>query len=224
MPRLTRSWSTSIPSTTASTSSPFLRSSEGWRTFLVHERSEMCTRPSIPGSISTNTPKSVIDLTLPLIVLPTGWRSASASHGFGSICLSPSEILRLASSTPSTWTSTVSPTFTSFDECAVVGDAHHLAGEARSDRITLGGTRPRVGHDLLHPERDAFARRVVFEHDHLDLVTDLDRFGGMLEAAPRHVGDMQQAVDSAKVDEGAVVSDVLDGAFEDHALFEHLES
>src|SRR5216684_1580604 len=113
--------------------------------------------------------------------------------------------------------------FFQLDECAVVGDAHHLAGEARSDRITLGGTRPRVGHDLLHPERDAFARRVVFEHDHLDLVTDLDRFGGMLEAAPRHVGDMQQAVDSAKVDEGAVVSDVLDGAFEDHALFEHLE-
>ena len=27
----------------------------------------------MPGSISTNTPKSVIDLTLPLIVLPTGW-------------------------------------------------------------------------------------------------------------------------------------------------------
>ena len=34
---------------------------------------------------------------------------------------------------------------------------------------------------------------------------------------------MQQAVDSAEVDERAVVGNILHGAFEDHALFEHLE-
>src|SRR5208282_2167109 len=34
---------------------------------------------------------------------------------------------------------------------------------------------------------------------------------------------MEQAVDSAEVDECAVVGDVLDGAFEDYAFFQHLE-
>src|SRR5579885_2991599 len=34
---------------------------------------------------------------------------------------------------------------------------------------------------------------------------------------------MEQAVDSAEIDKGAVVRDVLDGAFEDHALLEDLE-
>ena len=34
---------------------------------------------------------------------------------------------------------------------------------------------------------------------------------------------MQQPVDSAEIDERAVVGNILHGAFEDHALFEHLE-
>ncbi len=45
----------------------------------------------------------------------------------------------------------------------------------------------------------------------------------MLQAAPRHVGDVQQSVEPAEIDESAVVGDVLHHALEDHALFEHLE-
>src|ERR1700677_107721 len=45
----------------------------------------------------------------------------------------------------------------------------------------------------------------------------------MLQAAPGHIRDMQQAVDTAKVNERTVVGNILDRAFEDHALFEHLE-
>ena len=45
----------------------------------------------------------------------------------------------------------------------------------------------------------------------------------MVDAAPGHVGDVQQAVDAAEVHEGAVLGDVLDDAVEDLALFERLE-
>src|SRR6266851_874915 len=45
----------------------------------------------------------------------------------------------------------------------------------------------------------------------------------MADAAPRHVRDVQQAVDAAQIDERAVVGDVLDDAFEDLALGERLE-
>ena len=44
----------------------------------------------------------------------------------------------------------------------------------------------------------------------------------MVDAAPCHVGDMQQAVDAAEVDERTVVGDVLDDAFDDLAFFEVL--
>jgi hypothetical protein len=43
-------------STTARTVSPFLSISFGCVTFLVHDMSETWSRPSMPGSISTNAP------------------------------------------------------------------------------------------------------------------------------------------------------------------------
>src|SRR3954464_14391031 len=45
----------------------------------------------------------------------------------------------------------------------------------------------------------------------------------MTDAAPRHVRDVQQAVDAAEIDERAVVGDVLDDALEDLAFGERLE-
>ena len=45
----------------------------------------------------------------------------------------------------------------------------------------------------------------------------------MLDAAPRQIGDVQQAVDPAQVDERAVVGDVLDDALDDRAFLQRLE-
>jgi hypothetical protein len=42
----------------------------------------------------------------------------------------------------------------------------------------------------------------------------------VLDATPRQVGDVQQAVDAAEVDERAVVGDVLDDALDDGAFLE----
>ena len=109
------------------------------------------------------------------------------------------------------------------DERAVVGEAHDLAAHARADRIAVHHVRPRIGDELLVAERDALGRRVVLEHDHVDLVVDLEELGRMADAAPRHVGDVQQAVDAAEIDERAVVGDVLDDALEHLALGERLE-
>ncbi len=75
----------------------------------------------------------------------------------------------------------------------------------------------------LWPERDALGRRIVLEHDHVDLVVHLEQLGRMADAAPRHVGDVQQAVDAAQIDERAVVGDVLDDALEHLAFGEGLE-
>ena len=109
------------------------------------------------------------------------------------------------------------------DERAVVGQADDLPAHARADRIALHHVRPRVGDQLLVAERHPLGRRVVLEHDHVDLVVDLEQLGRMPDAAPRHVGDVEEAVDTAEVDERAVVGDVLDDALEHLALGEGLE-
>src|SRR5262245_54076645 len=109
------------------------------------------------------------------------------------------------------------------DECPVVGDALHLAVHAGADGQALGDRAPRVRHDLLHAERHPLALRVVLEDDDLHVVADVDHLGRMTDARPRHVGDVEQAIDAAEVDEGAVVGDVLHRALEDDSLLEHLE-
>src|SRR3954469_18947920 len=109
------------------------------------------------------------------------------------------------------------------DERAVVGQADDLAAHPRADRVALHHVRPRVGDQLLVAERDALGRRVVLQDDDVDLVVDLEQLGRMSDAAPRHVGDVEQAVDAAQVDERAVVGDVLDHALEDLALGEDVE-
>ena len=56
MPSEIFSSASSTLSTTASMVSPMLTILDGWRTLRVQLISEMWTRPSMPGSISTNAP------------------------------------------------------------------------------------------------------------------------------------------------------------------------
>src|SRR6185295_8434243 len=70
---------------------------------------------------------------------------------------------------------------------------------------------------------DALGGRVVLEDDDVDLVVDLEELRRVADAAPRHVGDVQQPVDAAEIDERAVIGDVLDDTLEDLALGQRLE-
>ncbi len=56
MPRAMRFFSLSTESTTHWTLSPFFTTSDGCVTFLVQLMSVMCSRPSMPSSISTKAP------------------------------------------------------------------------------------------------------------------------------------------------------------------------
>src|SRR3989338_6360296 len=109
------------------------------------------------------------------------------------------------------------------DEGAVVGEAHDPAARARAGRVRLLHALPRVGGLLLVAQGHPPGLAVEVQHDDLDLVPDLEDLRRVADAAPAHVGHVQEAVDAAEGDEGAVVGDVLHGAREDHALGEHLE-
>jgi hypothetical protein len=61
----------------------FFNSSDGCLIFLLQCRSEICTSPSMPSSMPTKIPNSVMFLTGPLTTLPTGYFSLAASQGLG---------------------------------------------------------------------------------------------------------------------------------------------
>src|SRR5687768_1743038 len=113
--------------------------------------------------------------------------------------------------------------FFDLDEAAVVGNVRDLAEQARAGRIAAADLLPRVVAELLDAQRHALALAIELEDAHVDLVADVDHFRRMLDALPRHVGDVQQAVDAAEVDERAVVGEVLDRALDDRAFLQLLE-
>jgi hypothetical protein len=109
-----------------------------------------------------------------------------------------------------------------FDEGAVVGDVGDAALEAGADRIFGLDALPRVVEQLLHAERDAVGLVVDLDDLDLHLLADVEHLGGMIDASPGDIGDMQKSVDAAEIDEGAVIGDVLDHAVDDLTLFEVL--
>src|SRR5690606_36793320 len=76
---------------------------------------------------------------------------------------------------------------------------------------------------LLHAERDTMGFLVDADDLHLDRLADGEDFRRMVDAAPCHVGHVQQTVDAAEVDERTVIGDVLDDAFNDLTFFKVLD-
>src|SRR5690606_14436801 len=113
--------------------------------------------------------------------------------------------------------------FLDLDEAAVVGDVRHAAEDARTGRVAPRKILPRIRAELLEAERHAIALAVEFQHLDLELLADRHDLGRMLDALPRHVRDVQQAVDAAEIDEGAVVREVLHDALQDCAFLEVLQ-
>ena len=107
-----------------------------------------------------------------------------------------------------------------FDEGAVVGDVGHAAAMDRADRELLGDGIPRIGLKLLHAEADAVG--FLVDLDDLDLhgLADRQDLGGVVDAPPGHVGDVQQAIDAAQVHERTIFGDVLDHALDGLALMQ----
>ena len=75
----------------------------------------------------------------------------------------------------------------------------------------------------LRPRQTRLRSRSNLQHADLELFADVDDFGRMAHALPGHVGDVQQAVDAAEVDERAVIGQVLDDALDDRAFLQALE-
>ena len=102
-----------------------------------------------------------------------------------------------------------------FHKYAVVHDPDDFALDLSAGGIFLGRSHPGIGHQLLQSERYALLFLVKLQDNDVEFLVRLHHIGRMLHAAPTHVGQVQQAVDSAEVDERAVLSHVFDVAVHD---------
>src|SRR5690606_19049794 len=108
------------------------------------------------------------------------------------------------------------------DERTVIGDVRDGTGDLLADRVLGRNAIPRIRLELLHAERDTVGFLVDADDLYLDRLANGQDFRRMVDAAPGHVGDVQQAVNAAEVNERTVIGDVLDDAVDNLAFFEVL--
>ena len=109
------------------------------------------------------------------------------------------------------------------DERPIFGDVGDGTRKLRTDRILDAGAFPRIAFELLHAQRDALRILVDTDDLHLDGFADADRFARVVDALVADVGDVQQAVDAAQVNERTIIGDVLDDAVDDLAFGQRLD-
>ena len=110
-----------------------------------------------------------------------------------------------------------------FDERSEIGDARNLAGHASAGFQLRDGLRPGVGRKLLQSQRDLMRVAIDLENLDVDHVTGRDHVGGFHAARVRHVGNVQQTIDSAQIDESAELHEAANCAAHHHAFFDALE-
>ena len=113
--------------------------------------------------------------------------------------------------------------FFELNKCAVINQADNAAEGADAGRITLCSMFPGIRCELFVTEGNALVLRRELEDLDLDLVADLDDFVRMIDAAPAHVGDVEEAIDAAEVNECTVLGDVLDDTVKNRAFMQLLE-
>ncbi len=108
--------------------------------------------------------------------------------------------------------------------CAEGFDLGDAAGDLRADGVLGGGVEPGIDATrLVEREADLAGLAVELGDLHIQHVADLDDVAGFDAAAEGHLGDVEQSIDAAEIDEGAVVHDVADDAAADLPFGEFLE-
>ena len=99
-----------------------------------------------------------------------------------------------------------------FDERAVRKELCDLTLDLLADRVFALDVFPRVVGHLLEAERYALFLAVHVEDDDIHGLADVKQLGRMVDAAPRHIGDMKESVHALEIHERTEVGEVLDRA------------
>lgn len=99
-----------------------------------------------------------------------------------------------------------------FDKRTVGQKLGDAALDVVADRVFPLDVFPWILGHLLEAEGNTLFFLVHVQNDDIDGLADVEEFGRVIDAAPRHVGDVEKSVHALEIDEGTEVGDVLDRA------------
>jgi hypothetical protein len=91
------------------------------------------------------------------------------------------------------------------DKCTIFGDVRDAARKLGADRILGSGAFPRIAFQLLHAKADALGVAIDADDLNADGIADVDHLVGVVDALVAEVGDVQQAIDAAQVNERTII-------------------
>ena len=104
---------------------------------------------------------------------------------------------------------------------AIICDVCDLAFQTRSNSIFGFNTFPRIRPELFHAKRNTLGFRIDLDDLNVHRLANFNNLAWVVDPFPAHISDVEQAINAAKVNERAIIGDVLDDAFADGA-FSHL--
>src|SRR5580765_2200954 len=110
-----------------------------------------------------------------------------------------------------------------FDKGPVIGDAGDFSRDARVRRKSFFDRLPGIGQELFVAQGNSLAAAVKPEHFYLHGVADFEKLARILQAAPRHIGDVQQSIETAQINERTIVGKILNLSFDDDVFFDLIE-
>ena len=96
-----------------------------------------------------------------------------------------------------------------FHESAVICDRYNFASHSAADGIPFFDILPRIRCKLLQAERNSTLALIKIKNLDFDFLAKMGNFGRMIYTSRGHVGDMQQAIHPAKIDEYAKIGNIL---------------
>ena len=99
--------------------------------------------------------------------------------------------------------------FFDLSEAAIVGEVGDRCHNPSTLGITTHDICPRIITQLLHTKADAIFFAVELQNTYVDFVAYVDHFTWVTNTLPRHISDVQQAVNATEIDERAVVGQIL---------------
>ena len=97
-----------------------------------------------------------------------------------------------------------------FDKRAVGKELGHLTLDLLADGVFALDIFPWVFGHLLETKRNTLFLTINVKDDHINGLADVQQLGRMVDTAPRHVCDMEQAVHTSEIDEGTEIGEILD--------------